>query len=72
MDSHILRVALLTKNNEPFVHCKVLRKSVIKDQARTVRHESGNGDMGVCTMQSSVISVHPLSAPPLCIIMPNT
>lgn len=33
---------------------------------------TGNGDMGVCARQSGIIGDHPLSAPPLCIIVPNT
>lgn len=72
VDSYLLSVALPRQGNKPFVHCKVLRRSVINDQAWTVCNESSNGDMGVCTRQSSVTGGHPLSAPPLCIIVPSS
>lgn len=72
VDSYMLSVALPGEGNELFVHCQALRRSVINDQAWTVCNESGNGDMGMCTRQSSVTSGHPLSAPPLCIIVPNS
>lgn len=62
MDHHIFSVTLPREDNEPLMHCKALRRSVINDQAWTVQVVTWD-----CAPGSPVLSVAILYLPHLCV-----